>query len=52
MCVGYLVSSVSALQTQLISIGGDHIVRRRLIVVNTEDELRFYIKTGEVPSPA
>jgi len=42
----------SSLQTQLIGIGGDHIVRRRLIVVNTEDELRFYIKTGEVPSPA
>lgn len=39
----------ASLQQQLIYLGGDTIVRRRLIVVNSEDELRYYVKTGEIP---
>ncbi|KAI6192867.1 hypothetical protein M3Y99_01913200 [Aphelenchoides fujianensis] len=39
----------NSLQQQLITIGGDHIVRKRLVVVNTDDELSFYVKTGNVP---
>jgi len=39
----------NSLQQQLITLGGDTIVRRRLIVVNSEEELRYYVKTGEVP---
>ncbi|KAF7630749.1 hypothetical protein Mgra_00008958 [Meloidogyne graminicola] len=39
----------SALQQQLILLGGDSIVRRRLIVVNSDDELRYYTRTGEIP---
>ncbi|KAI1703329.1 PAN domain-containing protein [Ditylenchus destructor] len=40
----------NSLQHQLIALGGDHIVRKRLIVVNTEEELHYYVKTGEVPN--
>lgn len=36
-------------QQQLIQLGGDHIVKKRLVVVNSEDDLRYYIRTGEVP---
>ena len=43
------MKNVLALQQQLIYLGGDTIVRRRLIVVNSEDELRYYVKTGEIP---
>uniref|UniRef100_A0A915E234 ZP domain-containing protein n=1 Tax=Ditylenchus dipsaci TaxID=166011 RepID=A0A915E234_9BILA len=39
----------NSLQHQLITLGGDHIVRKRLIVVNSEEELHYYVKTGEVP---
>nr|CAD2179969.1 unnamed protein product [Meloidogyne enterolobii] len=39
----------SALQQQLILLGGDSLVRRRLIVVNSDDELRYYTRTGEIP---
>nr|CAD2171829.1 unnamed protein product [Meloidogyne enterolobii] len=38
----------SALQQQLILLGGDSLVRRRLIVVNSDDELRYYTRTGEI----
>jgi hypothetical protein len=38
-----------ALQQQLIAIGGDHVVRKRLVVVNTDEELHYYVKTGELP---
>lgn len=39
----------AVLQQQLVAIGGDHVVRRRLIVVNSEEELKYYVKTGDVP---
>ncbi|CEF59988.1 Zona pellucida domain and PAN-1 domain and Apple-like domain-containing protein [Strongyloides ratti] len=39
----------AVLQQQLVAIGGDHVVRKRLIVVNSEEELKYYVKTGDVP---
>uniref|UniRef100_A0A914X3B6 Uncharacterized protein n=1 Tax=Plectus sambesii TaxID=2011161 RepID=A0A914X3B6_9BILA len=39
----------AALQQYLVSLGGDHIVKKRLIVVNSENELQYYIRTGNVP---
>ncbi|VDM50861.1 unnamed protein product [Toxocara canis] len=36
-------------QQQLIALGGDHIVKKRLVVVNSEDQLRYYVRTGDVP---
>ncbi|CAI5449709.1 unnamed protein product [Caenorhabditis angaria] len=35
-------------EQQRISIGGDHVVRRRLVVVNSEDQLRYYVRTGDI----
>ncbi|KAI6214167.1 hypothetical protein M3Y94_00236400 [Aphelenchoides besseyi] len=37
------------LQQQLINIGGEHVVRKRLVVVNTDEELHYFVKTGELP---
>uniref|UniRef100_A0A0N4ZIU0 Apple domain-containing protein n=1 Tax=Parastrongyloides trichosuri TaxID=131310 RepID=A0A0N4ZIU0_PARTI len=39
----------AVLQQQLVAIGGDHVVRKRLIVVNSEEELKYYVRTGDVP---
>uniref|UniRef100_A0A914C3A0 Apple domain-containing protein n=1 Tax=Acrobeloides nanus TaxID=290746 RepID=A0A914C3A0_9BILA len=39
----------STLRQQLMLLGGDHIVRKRLIVVNSEEELQFFVRTGEIP---
>uniref|UniRef100_A0A0N5A937 ZP domain-containing protein n=1 Tax=Syphacia muris TaxID=451379 RepID=A0A0N5A937_9BILA len=39
----------SETQQQLITLGGDHIVKKRLVVVNSEDQLRYYVRTGDVP---
>lgn len=36
-------------QQQLIELGGDHVVKKQLVVVNSEDELRYYLRTGDVP---
>ncbi|CAP26214.2 Protein CBR-LET-653 [Caenorhabditis briggsae] len=35
-------------EQQRIALGGDHVVRRRLIVVNSEDQLRYYVRTGNI----
>lgn len=35
-------------EEQRIALGGDHIVQRRLIVVNSEDQLRYYVRTGNI----
>lgn len=37
------------MQQQLIELSGDHIVKKQLVVVNSEDELRYYVRTGDVP---
>ncbi len=42
-------TNVSALQQQLFSLGGDHIVKKRLVVVNSEEQLQYYVRTGNVP---
>ncbi|CAD5228181.1 unnamed protein product [Bursaphelenchus xylophilus] len=39
----------NTLHQQLLAIGGDHIVRKKLIVLNSEEELEYYVKTGELP---
>ncbi|CAB3409139.1 unnamed protein product [Caenorhabditis bovis] len=36
-------------EQQRIALGGDHVVRRRLVVVNSEDQLRYYVRTGDIP---
>ncbi|MCP9265487.1 hypothetical protein DINM_020802 [Dirofilaria immitis] len=41
--------TTSEIQQQLIRLGGDHIVKKQLVVVNSEDELRYYVRTGDVP---
>uniref|UniRef100_A0A1I7Z6U3 ZP domain-containing protein n=1 Tax=Steinernema glaseri TaxID=37863 RepID=A0A1I7Z6U3_9BILA len=38
--------SVAALQQQLMAIGGDHKVTKRLVVLNSEEDLRYYVQTG------
>ncbi|KAK0410184.1 hypothetical protein QR680_004997 [Steinernema hermaphroditum] len=38
--------SVAALQQQLLAIGGDHKVTKRLVVLNSEEDLRYYVQTG------
>ncbi|CCD31038.1 Protein let-653 [Caenorhabditis elegans] len=35
-------------EQQRIALGGDYLVRRRLIVVNSEDQLRYYVRTGNI----
>ncbi|KAI6187212.1 hypothetical protein M3Y98_00218100 [Aphelenchoides besseyi] len=37
------------LQQQLITMGGEHVVSKRLVVVNTDEELHYFVKTGELP---
>ncbi|CAG9540000.1 unnamed protein product, partial [Cercopithifilaria johnstoni] len=41
--------TTSEMQQQLIELGGDHVVKKQLVVVNSEDELRYYVRTGDVP---
>uniref|UniRef100_A0A5S6PHJ3 Apple domain-containing protein n=1 Tax=Brugia malayi TaxID=6279 RepID=A0A5S6PHJ3_BRUMA len=41
--------TTSEMQQQLIELSGDHIVKKQLVVVNSEDELRYYVRTGDVP---
>ncbi|VDK85214.1 unnamed protein product [Litomosoides sigmodontis] len=41
--------TTSETQQQLTELGGDHIVKKQLVVVNSEDELRYYVRTGDVP---
>ncbi|VDM07490.1 unnamed protein product [Wuchereria bancrofti] len=41
--------TTSEIQQQLIELGGDHIVKKQLVVVNSEDELRYYVQTGDIP---
>ncbi|KAK0410186.1 hypothetical protein QR680_004997 [Steinernema hermaphroditum] len=36
----------AALQQQLLAIGGDHKVTKRLVVLNSEEDLRYYVQTG------
>ncbi|VDK17572.1 unnamed protein product [Anisakis simplex] len=47
--VGSADDSNGELQQQLIALGGDHIVKKRLVVVNSEDQLRYYVRTGDIP---
>lgn len=46
-----LVSRPAASQWQqhLASLAGEHIVKKRLIVVNSESDLQYYLRTGSVP---
>ncbi|CAJ0600857.1 unnamed protein product [Cylicocyclus nassatus] len=37
-----------SVESQLMALGGDHTVKRRLVVVNSEDQLRYYVRTGDV----
>lgn len=41
--------SSDTLQQHLARLGGDHIVKKRLIVVNSENELQYYVRTGNIP---
>ncbi|CAJ0559532.1 unnamed protein product, partial [Mesorhabditis spiculigera] len=36
-------------EQQLLALAGDHVVKRRLVVVNSEDQLRYYVRTGQMP---
>ncbi|PAV81451.1 hypothetical protein WR25_22273 [Diploscapter pachys] len=36
-------------EQQLLALGGEHFVKRRLVVVNSEDQLRYYVRTGDLP---
>ncbi len=40
----------AALQQYLLALAGDHIVSKKLIVVNSENELGYYLRTGSVPN--
>ncbi|CAJ0928735.1 unnamed protein product, partial [Mesorhabditis belari] len=42
-------NSAAATEQQLLALAGDHVVKRRLVVVNSEDQLRYYVRTGEMP---
>uniref|UniRef100_A0A7E4VEE0 Apple domain-containing protein n=1 Tax=Panagrellus redivivus TaxID=6233 RepID=A0A7E4VEE0_PANRE len=39
----------SSLSQQLITLSGDHKVSRRLVVLDSEEELQYYLRTGAVP---
>ncbi|VDM96197.1 unnamed protein product [Thelazia callipaeda] len=41
--------TTSETQQQLIALGGDHVVKKQLVVVNSEEELRYYVRTGDIP---
>ncbi|GMR48318.1 hypothetical protein PMAYCL1PPCAC_18513 [Pristionchus mayeri] len=34
---------------QLMALAGDHVVKKRLVVVNSPDELRYFVSTGTLP---
>lgn len=38
-----------ALSQQLLTLSGDHKVSKRLVVLNSDDELQYYVRTGAVP---
>ena len=38
-----------ALSQQLMTLSGDHKVSKRLVVLNSDDELQYYVRTGAVP---
>lgn len=40
------------LQQNLVTLAGDHVVTKKLVVVNSETELQYYLRTGNVPSGA
>ena len=40
---------LSALSQQLLMLSGDHLVKKKLVVVNNEEELSYFVKTGQVP---
>ncbi|PIO64346.1 hypothetical protein TELCIR_14030 [Teladorsagia circumcincta] len=37
-----------SVEHQLLALGGEHTVKRRLVVVNSEDQLRYYVRTGDL----
>uniref|UniRef100_A0AC34RIG4 ZP domain-containing protein n=1 Tax=Panagrolaimus sp. JU765 TaxID=591449 RepID=A0AC34RIG4_9BILA len=39
----------NTLSSQLLMLSGDHLVKKKLVVVNNEDELAYYVRTGAVP---
>ena len=39
-----------AVQAHLDALAGDHVVTKKLIVMNSENELQYYLRTGSVPS--
>uniref|UniRef100_A0AC34F3W6 Uncharacterized protein n=1 Tax=Panagrolaimus sp. ES5 TaxID=591445 RepID=A0AC34F3W6_9BILA len=38
-----------SLSQQLLTLSGDHKVSKRLVVLNSDEELQYYIRTGAVP---
>jgi hypothetical protein len=39
-----------AVQQHLDALAGDHVVTKRLIVMNSENELQYYLRTGSIPT--
>ena len=44
--LGHRRDLLHSVEQQLMALGGDHVVKRRLVVVNSEDQLRYYMNTG------
>uniref|UniRef100_A0A1I7WLX8 ZP domain-containing protein n=1 Tax=Heterorhabditis bacteriophora TaxID=37862 RepID=A0A1I7WLX8_HETBA len=40
---------ILSIEQQLLALAGDYTVKRRLVVVNSEDQLRYYVRTGDIP---
>uniref|UniRef100_A0A914PFI3 ZP domain-containing protein n=1 Tax=Panagrolaimus davidi TaxID=227884 RepID=A0A914PFI3_9BILA len=38
-----------SLSQQLLTLSGDHKVSKRLVVLNSDEELQYYVRTGAVP---
>ena len=40
----------ASVQSHLLELAGDHVVKKRLVVMNSENELQYYLRTGSIPS--
>ncbi|GMT25050.1 hypothetical protein PFISCL1PPCAC_16347 [Pristionchus fissidentatus] len=50
--IALMSNSIDAVDTknQLMALAGDHVVKKRLVVVNSPDELRYFVSTGTLPN--
>lgn len=50
--IALMSNNLDAVDTknQLMALAGDHVVKKRLVVVNSPDELRYFVSTGNLPN--